>query len=291
MKRNALIPLVTLALACGVEEGADVQQYDHTIQPTDDAGSATNDLGADFPFDAIDLSYDFTPMPDVLADSADKDVLPQDSMDAADSTLDSYDSPSDKGHEDITTPPLDSDGDGVADFFDNCPFDKNPDQADLDGDDLGDACDDDKDGDAIPNAADLWPENPDLPGKALPNTVYAHTSKVLYSMDVKTLQLTKTGSFSWPADGGGHQMTDVALDRYGVLYGVTFDRLYTCHPLTVVCKNLGELPKSFNGLTLVPAGTVLPDSDALIGIANDGGWYRLDFKIPPVQATSLGAYG
>lgn len=35
----------------------------------------------------------------------------------------------------------DRDGDGVADVFDNCPDDANPDQLDSDGDRIGDACD------------------------------------------------------------------------------------------------------------------------------------------------------
>lgn len=39
--------------------------------------------------------------------------------------------------------PEDGDGDGVCDAIDNCPGDFNPDQADLDGDLLGDACDPD----------------------------------------------------------------------------------------------------------------------------------------------------
>ena len=39
------------------------------------------------------------------------------------------------------TPDTDSDGDGVADCIDNCPDEANPDQADFDGDGLGDVCD------------------------------------------------------------------------------------------------------------------------------------------------------
>lgn len=52
----------------------------------------------------------------------------------------------------------DADGDGVPDSTDNCPDDANPDQADLDGDGIGDACDDqdnrDSDGDGVENWED-----------------------------------------------------------------------------------------------------------------------------------------
>jgi hypothetical protein len=46
----------------------------------------------------------------------------------------------------------DSDNDGLLDGDDNCPQAANADQADLDGDGLGDACDDDLDGDGFSNA-------------------------------------------------------------------------------------------------------------------------------------------
>ena len=47
----------------------------------------------------------------------------------------------------ITAP--DSDGDGAYDHQDNCPSVSNADQANLDGDTFGDACDNDKDGDGF----------------------------------------------------------------------------------------------------------------------------------------------
>lgn len=53
-------------------------------------------------------------------------------------------------------PPLDTDGDGVADTTDNCPAAANATQADLDGDGLGDACDDDIDGDGLSNVIEIW---------------------------------------------------------------------------------------------------------------------------------------
>ena len=51
--------------------------------------------------------------------------------------------------------PVDSDDDGVCDPIDNCPEADNVDQADLDEDGAGDACDDDRDGDGAPDAVEL----------------------------------------------------------------------------------------------------------------------------------------
>jgi len=49
----------------------------------------------------------------------------------------------------------DGDGDGVFDDVDNCPFISNPDQADFEGDGVGDACDSDTDGDGLPDDYEL----------------------------------------------------------------------------------------------------------------------------------------
>ena len=60
----------------------------------------------------------------------------------------------------------DSDGDGLSDAFDNCPFVRNPDQSNIDGDGLGDVCDpdpnnppnsEDVDGDGIVDVFDACP--------------------------------------------------------------------------------------------------------------------------------------
>lgn len=54
----------------------------------------------------------------------------------------------------------DSDQDGIPDTADNCPWVPNPDQADLDGDGVGDVCDPDDDGDGVEDGSDNCPEAP-----------------------------------------------------------------------------------------------------------------------------------
>jgi hypothetical protein len=57
-----------------------------------------------------------------------------------------------------TGAPADGDSDGVPDSTDNCPNAANADQADADGDGLGNVCDDDRDGDGFGNASDNCPD-------------------------------------------------------------------------------------------------------------------------------------
>lgn len=98
---------------------------------------------------------------------------------------------------------LDTDGDGVLDVEDNCPFVVNPDQKDSNGDGVGDAC----------SIIDLKPRDNK-------NVVYAHSSRVPVAIlataevpDVKTIdqstaRLRGTGGQTWelalikrPTDG------------------------------------------------------------------------------------------
>lgn len=58
----------------------------------------------------------------------------------------------------VPEPDPDRDGDGHPDNDDNCPSNSNPGQEDIDGDGLGDACDDDNDRDGVRDAIDNCPK-------------------------------------------------------------------------------------------------------------------------------------
>lgn len=149
----------------------------------------------------------------------------------------------------------------------------------------------DSDNDGIPDVADLYPNDKDLPGTAYGGVVYAHTADELWRMDVKTYKLDFVAFFGWPADGNVHEMTDIAIDRYGVLYGVSFSAVYTCHPQKGGCLHIGTLPSSYNALTFVPQGLLDDDKDVLIAIGGGGEWTRLDRVGDTFVPTVLGSYG
>jgi len=61
------------------------------------------------------------------------------------------------GNTQFATVGNDSDNDGITDQTDNCPYNINPQQSDIDNDGLGDICDDDIDGDGYSNIFDNCP--------------------------------------------------------------------------------------------------------------------------------------
>ncbi len=150
---------------------------------------------------------------------------------------------------------------------------------------------DDDDMDGIPNDDDPFPDDPDLPGAALPFKVYAHSSSRLYTMAVEEpYEIAEVGPFSFDQQAGS--VTDIAIDRWGVLYAITFNDLFVCNPSNAACYFLGDLPPgSTNGLTLVPPGVIDMDDDTLIAVANNGNWYRVDVVGMQAMFTQIGQYG
>lgn len=149
----------------------------------------------------------------------------------------------------------------------------------------------DSDGDGIPDDDDPFPDDDTLPGTVSGGTVYAHTPSRLFTMEVEApYTITEVGLFSFP-NGGSGEVTDLAIDRWGVLYAITFARLHVCNPATAACYMLAELPSSFNGLTFIPPGTLDPNDDSLVGVANSGEWRHLELTGNQVNQVALGSYG
>jgi hypothetical protein len=145
----------------------------------------------------------------------------------------------------------------------------------------------DRDADRIPDQHDPFPDDPDKPGKATPQTVYAHTASTLFRVSKAGADLVVVGDFRF-SDGTARQVTDIAIDRWGVAYVVAFDSFHTCNPQTARCETLGRLPGSFNALTIVPPEVFGTASDGLLGVTTDGRWYRVQRD---GGAAELGSHG
>ena len=187
---------------------------------------------------------------------------------------------------DLPTGPSDSDLDGVMDDVDNCVDDGNPDQVDGNGDGVGDACDD-EDLDGIPDGFDPFPFDPVLPGVAQGDVIYANTAGTLYEVNVAGLTVTTIGPFK-----GASDVTDLAIDQYGVLYATTFTSLFVCSPDTADCWYLADLPEiNYNGMMFVAAGVIDPWFDTLIVLNEDGGYFDIDRSSLPLVAQQIGDLG
>ena len=150
----------------------------------------------------------------------------------------------------------------------------------------------DKDQDKVPDSADFWPNDPTKPIIAAPSSVYAHTSSTLYSMHVKTQDVISVGKFKFP-NGKSGQVTDLAIDSWGVIYAITFNNLFICNATDANCFFLGNLSAMFNGLSFIPKGSLDDDKDVLVGISTGGLLRRIDidYQAQKTKLTTLGTYG
>ncbi len=205
----------------------------------------------------------------------------------------------DVGDYDGANPYEDLDFDEVLDAVDNCRGIFNPNQADTDDDGIGDLCDDetiaDTDDDSIPDPNDPFPADPARPGLVNANTVYAHTSNELFYLGIKQLEVHRIGAFRFPNGTIDKRMTDIAVDRFGVMWGIGYQDVFVINPNNAEVWRMAALPQEFNGLTLIPRGVLGTEGDILVGISVAGGWWRLDLvqngATSQIQTSLLGNFG
>ena len=101
--------------------------------------------------------------------------------------------------------------------------------------------------------------------------VFAHSSETLFRLDPDTKVVTVVGAFS-----GCSMVTDIAVDKNGVMFGTTFDGLYRIDKKTALCAHAadGSYP---NSLSFVPQGTLDPNQEALVGYVGST-YVRIDTK-------------
>lgn len=112
--------------------------------------------------------------------------------------------------------------------------------------------------------------------------VFGHSENTLYRVDTVTRSVTQVGVFE-----GCTYVADIALDESSNIYASTGAELFYVETNTAHCTRIatGTFP---NSLSFVPAGTVEPDREALVGF--QGGDY---VKIDPQSGavTKIGAIG
>ena len=101
--------------------------------------------------------------------------------------------------------------------------------------------------------------------------VFGHSGTTLYRMDPESKAVATIGTFS---NCGQGSIIDIALTADSQMYGVTFSALYEIDKETAACTliAMGDYPTS---LSFVPAGTVDPNEEALVGFV-DAEYIRID---------------
>jgi len=107
---------------------------------------------------------------------------------------------------------LDADGDGVLDADDNCPNEANADQADQDGDGIGDVCDSDVDGDSVSNSLDNCPTVPnpdqtDSDGDGIGDACDGSLSLQISGVSVTSISAT-TATITWSTNKPANSTVD-----------------------------------------------------------------------------------
>lgn len=131
--------------------------------------------------------------------------------------------------------------------------------------------------------------------------VFASTQGALYKLEPYSKVLSLVGNYDCielTPDPNDSQdgMADIAVDKNGKMYGVGRPKvggtwaLLQVDKSTAKCSVIADLGDTFpTGLTFVPAGTVDPNEEALVGIFIGGDYTRYDLKTG--AKTKIGTIG
>jgi hypothetical protein len=137
-----------------------------------------------------------------------------------------------------------------------------------------------------PPAAPPAPPPPPKTEAPRPERILVNTATTLYDLDPDTLEITEVGQFQFV--DGPDVMTDIALDRDGRLWGVSFDATYAIDSSTLVAHRLGRVPNGVNALGIVESA----DGDVLVAAGHKNRTvYRIDTttgKATPVGDLRIG---
>lgn len=103
--------------------------------------------------------------------------------------------------------------------------------------------------------------DPTAPGPVELDTIYVNSGDTLFTFVPQTNTFTRVGPFVLE-DGSAASVTDIAIDRLGLLYAVSEGTLYRCDPNTVVCDPIGA--SSANSAGFAEFGALSPTDDVLI---------------------------
>ena len=147
----------------------------------------------------------------------------------------------------------DTDHDGIHDGIDNCPTVYNPDQTDMDGDGIGDACDPDVDGDGIPNDTDNCPtvNNPDQ--SDTDGDGYGDACTIVYCVTSSAGLQNALSNAQW---NGMNDVIKLVQGTYGIS-GNGNSRFYygSSEPYSVVIK--GGYTSGCSSREMNPSNTIL----------------------------------
>ena len=106
-------------------------------------------------------------------------------------------------------------------------------------------------------------------GEPTLSEVFGQSAETLYRLNPTTKEVAIVGPFQ-----GCSSVIDIALDAKSNIFAATYNGLYRIDKTTAVCTPIaeGDYP---NSLSFVPAGTLLPNEEALVGY-NGSTYVRID---------------